>query len=62
MKKKCVICRTYFKITGKERTADTRTLCKKCRKVVKKLDDNTDFINSIIRTETRQEQEELYNE
>jgi len=59
MKKKCVICRTYFKITGKERTADTRTLCKKCRKVVKKY---TDFINSIIRTETRQEQEELYNE
>lgn len=37
MNKNCVICRDIFKITGKERKAETRTLCKKCRKAVKKL-------------------------
>jgi hypothetical protein len=37
MKKNCVICRSKFKITGRERKVETRTLCKECRKVVKKI-------------------------
>lgn len=37
MKKKCAICQAMFTITGKERIADTRTLCLQCRKIVKKL-------------------------
>lgn len=37
MKKRCAICNDNFKITGRERKADTRTLCKLCRKAVNKL-------------------------
>jgi len=35
--KNCAICRSILKITGRERKAETRTLCKECRKIVKKL-------------------------
>jgi len=31
--KKCVVCRDYFVVRRNARTADTRTLCPKCRQV-----------------------------
>ena len=34
--KKCVICRAKFKPRSNAKTADTRTLCAKCRKSTKK--------------------------
>ena len=38
--KQCVICREKFKITGREHKAETRTLCKECRKIGEKLETN----------------------
>ena len=35
--KKCVICGTMFKLYKNAKTADTRTLCLKCRKAVRKI-------------------------
>jgi hypothetical protein len=33
MLKLCAVCRIPFKLIGKPKTAETRTLCRKCRKI-----------------------------
>jgi len=44
MKKPCAICRIIFTVRKNARTADTRILCNKCRKLFK-LGDKGVYLN-----------------